>query len=572
MRFPDLQAFLWVKGALLGMFSQGDAQWKANQVVAFSMKLSPFRFNPNLYARNKLRATLRGYHKICKDNRVGLFRNLKSNLSQVQIPRVAEGAASYLFGAGIVHSERVVRQLLLDRYANARMYRAILFSIGKGASVTFPMPKVWRLEFQRAGIDINHFFSALGWIFVLLIRYSAGLFSILKTSKQLMQKQSLHSTSGPYAYFDDLVSSNLPKNNKQQFNYDICTWYAGWDGRSPNLKAIKHNVTDNSTSALGLVVEKMNTPPYLLFRDPYLTSRFLVWCLIAALRAFFELICGRWWHAFILAEAVKAKAMSLSKKEAVAEEYLFHYSGVVYRPLWTYEAEEKGARIILYFYSVSEQPMLPKGYESQKYEWAASSWPLYLVWDKWHKEQLERDLEVASEISIVGPIYFSDAADSLENISNAIVVFDVEPHKLSLHFPQSTLSEYLAEFPDLNARFFNDIQTVLSEMGKIMLIKRKREVGERTRKRYIKAIKEIVLRDGVSLLPSSISPCKAINMSVGVISMPFTSTALLARVQGVPSIYYDPTGWINKSDRAAHGLQVLCGLDELRGWVSSCCT
>lgn len=538
------------------------------------MKISLSRFNPKLYARNKLRATLRGYSKICKDNRIGLFRNLKSNLSEIQIPRVAEGAVSYFFGAGIVHSERVVRQLLLDRYANARMYRAILLSVGKGAALIFPMPKVWRVEMQRTGIDINNFYSALGWILVLLIRYGYGLLSILKATIKLLQKQTPQSISEPYAYFDGLVPANLPRTNKQQLNYDICNWYASWDGRSPNLKVIKHNVIENSAlssaSALDLVVEKLNTPPYLLFRDPYLIARFLVWSLMAALRAFFDLICGRWWHAFILEEAVKAKAMSLSEKTTVAEEYLFHFSGGVYRPLWTYEAEKKGARIISYFYSVSEQPKLPSGYESQKYEWAASSWPLYLVWDKWHKEQLERDLEVASEISIVGPIYFSDSNDCLENIPNAIVVFDVEPHKLSLHFPQSTLSEYLAEFPDLNARFLNDIQTVLSEMEIIMLIKRKREVGDRTRRNYLKAITEIVYREGVRLLPSSMSPCKAINRSIGVISMPFTSTALLARAQGVPSIYYDPTGWINKLDRASHGVQVLCGIDELRRWVSSC--
>ena len=51
--------------------------------------------------------------------------------------------------------------------------------------------------------------------------------------------------------------------------------------------------------------------------------------------------------------------------------------------------------------------------------------------------------------------------------------------------------------------------------------------------------------------------------------MPFTSTALLANYQNKPSIYYDPFGDVQKNDRAAHGIQVIVGIDELDYWVKS---
>ena len=54
-----------------------------------------------------------------------------------------------------------------------------------------------------------------------------------------------------------------------------------------------------------------------------------------------------------------------------------------------------------------------------------------------------------------------------------------------------------------------------------------------------------------------------------VISMPFTSTALIAKSLGKPSIYYDPSGIIQKDDRAAHGIPVITGKEELQSWVKT---
>ena len=51
--------------------------------------------------------------------------------------------------------------------------------------------------------------------------------------------------------------------------------------------------------------------------------------------------------------------------------------------------------------------------------------------------------------------------------------------------------------------------------------------------------------------------------------MPFTSTALLGRDLGKPSVYYDPYGMVQKDDRAAHGIEILIGSRELSEWLSS---
>lgn len=54
-----------------------------------------------------------------------------------------------------------------------------------------------------------------------------------------------------------------------------------------------------------------------------------------------------------------------------------------------------------------------------------------------------------------------------------------------------------------------------------------------------------------------------------VISMPFTSTAHIARELGKPTCFYDPTGIIQRDGRAAHGIPIIIGRDELQGWLAS---
>ena len=69
-------------------------------------------------------------------------------------------------------------------------------------------------------------------------------------------------------------------------------------------------------------------------------------------------------------------------------------------------------------------------------------------------------------------------------------------------------------------------------------------------------------------MDSDLSAIQVIESSIAVISMPFTSTALVARELGKPSVYYDSSGLLQKNDRGAHGIPILIGQDELKDWLS----
>jgi polysaccharide biosynthesis PFTS motif protein len=524
--------------------------------------------NPLYKKRSILRAMIRGYWQICREARIGLFRHVKSDMSEIPFPRVAETASRFIFGASVGNSERVVRQYLLDRHAGSGMNRAILYALGKGTKIVYPLPKIWQEVLIEKGLRVDRTRSSLAWAWRILLYFARNIFSIFHLLLLSFSGCFRSILPGHYAYFDGLKVNNLPHPDSDGRSYDICSWYSHWKGRKTDVEAIRHNVPQEVTLVAGLRVESMVSPPFLLLRGSLNIAKLAAWCLMAALIAIFDLIRGRWWHALLLAEGGRAKAMSLACSKCLADEYFFHFSGSIYRPMWTYEAEEKGSKIICYFYSTIEQPKLVTGYESQKFEWGASSWPLYLVWDDWQKAQLQRDIGPAAEVCVVGPIFFSTSSDQIDLAAPSIAVFDVEPHRLSIHFPQSTLSEYLVAHPDMHVRFLRDVQTVLQEFGLVMALKRKREVGTRTRKLYRRALRELAEKDGVVVVPPSVAPQKVIERCLGVISMPFTSTALILRECSIPSVYYDPTGWISLDDRAAHGIPILIGIDALRAWVS----
>ena len=66
-----------------------------------------------------------------------------------------------------------------------------------------------------------------------------------------------------------------------------------------------------------------------------------------------------------------------------------------------------------------------------------------------------------------------------------------------------------------------------------------------------------------------ISAYRVIQAADAVVSMPFTSTALLAREIGKPTAYYDPSGILQPNDPAAHGILVIQDYKKLVEWFQN---
>ena len=520
--------------------------------------------------RARLRSTIRGYIALKRNGRIGLVRIIRNDLAGRSFSLSSENVSAQIFGAALSKADYPVRQYLLERHLGAAFNKCLLRSIGRSSSLAYPLPAEWRKVITSHGVRVNNVLSAIMWQFYLYKHIIRGFYALT----EVVLKSLTYSLRGIsprllYAYLYGLSRTNLPKPGANGISYDICTWYASWGSRATGICLIAHGVAAPELCTQGLPVRFVPAPYYLL-RNTIELAKLIVLSFMAGIEASIGLMLGRWWNALLFAESVRAQAVRLCPSERLPKDCLFHYSGTLYRPLWTYELEVKGGRIASYFYSTYEQAKLPEEtYEPQFGDWGPSTWPIFLVWDKYQDEQLRRDITSVKFCNIItGPIPFTTGEELVLSMpQRSVAVFDIEPHRISTHFPFSTMADYIAANPDYFKRFLEDIQHVLVDYGLTMAFKRKRESGSRGKKSYKKLVQDLSQKSNVTIVPPEVSAMQLVGQCAAVISMPFTSTALYRREHNTPSVYYDPTGWIQRDDRAAHGIPILIGVIELRQWV-----
>ncbi|MFC4313390.1 polysaccharide biosynthesis PFTS motif protein [Steroidobacter flavus] len=513
---------------------------------------------------------MRGYRYLKEHGQLARVPELNRALTNTPLSIQRNVTAKIIFGAGLPQVELIVRQFLLTRIAGVALNRALLLSLGQpGSRVVHPLPPEWRRVLTAHGFVLAPVLSALtwqGWIalyfFAGVVRFLKGLLDTVAGSKAPNYREL-----GRYAYFDTLSEIALPKPCRDGRSHDIITWYARSSLRPQALDSLCHGVKGAADRAVdGLSVRSIPSviPPLIGGRA---LGRYLWWGLRAVTLAAFDVFRGRWWHAALLGEASYAAAVRANDGVALASVYLFHNSGWIFRPLWTYEAEKCGARVDFYFYSTNCEPFKrPTGYPDIGYGWEAMNWPRYLVWGPGQAEFVRRAVGPEANVTIVGPIWFNTSAIELPPLpSNSVAVFDVQPVRDSYY--RTLVPQESFHVPAVANRFLQDIHATVVACGGVMVFKRKRNIGSRAHPGYrhyvrsMDALTNLVIIDPETAAPRLIESCAV------TISMPFTSTALIARDAGKPSCYYDSSGIVQADDRAAHGIPIIHGRAELESWL-----
>jgi polysaccharide biosynthesis PFTS motif protein len=473
-------------------------------------------------------------------------------------------------GGGIASSELIVRQYLLVRLGGINLNRALLLAAGKkNTKVVFPLPPEWRLVISLHGFEVAHFRSAVLWqfyVFMLLAYGVAREFQILLAGVGSSSRS--RAVEKPYVYFADLGRGNLPHETPGRKSHDVISWYLHWEGRGQDIQAVHHSVANSVSKAENAVEIIYQRGPLPALADLNGFAKFLLWSVRAIAIAIIDMLRGRWWHALLLNQAAEAAHARILPPNLLAKEYFFHNSNWIYRPLWTYDAEQRGSIITFYFYSTNcESFKRLDGYPPMPYGWRAMNWPRYLVWDNYQADFVRRAVGDDVNIETVGDIWFQSSAGEIQTLPRmAVAVFDVAPVRESYY---RTLGiDFTYYTPRTAISFLIDIQSVLAELNYVLALKRKREIGRRAHPAYRSTVATLNRAPNFVEVDSGIEAARLIEDCAAVISMPFTSTALLGRAAGKPSSYYDPHGLLQKDDRAAHGIVMLRGRDELRCWIA----
>ncbi len=517
----------------------------------------------------RLRRVLQGYRMLKKSNSLRRINDVKDMLTTTECCK-GGSFSKFIFGAATGNAELVLRQYLLLRVANLDLNKALLYALGKpGSAVVYPLPSEWRKVLEPQGFKVAKIRSALMWDGYIVLLLAYGILSIgrivFHSIKEIIRPS--FPALGSYAYFDTLTAGNLPEPCKDGRSHDIVTWYQQWLGRVRELDSLCHSVKDVTPSTVeGIPVVSVSSaiPPLTQLGA---LIRYVGWGTAASMLGIVDLFRGRWWHALLLNQAALAAQVRMHKVNELARDYLFHISSWVYRPLWTYDAEKLGSRITFYFYGTNTEDFKRSdGYRPPAYGWRAVTWSHYLVWDEYQAGFVRR-AHGGANISVVGPILFQSSAIEMPKIEKpGVAVFDVTPLRKSFCCISGIDFDYYV--PATNEKFLEHIANVTRQLDAIMLWKLKREIGDFVHPHYRHFAGRFSERVDVVSLDPGISTVRVIESSCAVISMPFTSTALLAKAMGKPSIYYDPTGRLQPDDRAAHGIPVLVGPEELKTWIS----
>jgi len=519
-----------------------------------------------------MRHMMRGYRILKNTGRLDSISELKKELTTHSLNICGSKLSGIVFGAGLPFGELIIRQYLLLRCGHLGLNKVLLISVGKkNSKVIYAMPSEWFDVIENNGFQVNRSLSTFLWNVYVFMLFIYGVIKIGDIVQKFFHINNfIKQQKKPYCYFSNLELSNLPNYEEDIHSHNIISWYLQWEGKLKKIDAICHSVSmSNIKSFRGLKVLYLNGPLPSFLKISQLLH-FLSWAVIAIAKTFYDLLRGRWWHTIILNQAASAAQARIVSSDSLANDYFFHNSTWIYRPLWTYEIEKAGSQVHFYFYSTNIQSFNANSKcMSANYGWNATNWTSFMVWDSYQRDFVLQNVANRPKISVVKEIWWSDNSSKKIDIpkNKTIAVFDVEPHRD--FFYQSYALNYEYYIPNVAIQYLNDIKTILDEFGLYLAIKQKRKIGNKKHPKYESFINEIEKASNVIVIPSSVAASRLIDPSIAVISMPFTSTALLGLNRKKPSIYYDSGRGVVKDDCAAHGIEVIFGKDELRFWVKN---
>ena len=101
------------------------------------------------------------------------------------------------------------------------------------------------------------------------------------------------------------------------------------------------------------------------------------------------------------------------------------------------------------------------------------------------------------------------------------------------------------------------------------MIKPKRKLSKKNElTKYTDLLDELNKLKNVILLPPEIPTFHLIEKAKLIISFPFTSTSVIAKLMSKKTIFYDSTNQLNQNDPGAHGIEII-NKRKIRKWLVS---
>lgn len=474
------------------------------------------------------------------------------------------------YAPAVTDGELAVRQYLLKRCQSTKFNSAVLVA-GDHGKVKWPLPPDWFDLIESYGITLHRPSCRCRWWLFCVLHVGYGVWLAIKEFGKAMKGRGAYPTNmDKSAQFFAVLESHLPTDTGPP-RENLLTWYI----QRPDRPEWMHQIV---ASGIQFPVRKYGSVAVVPMQNPFIplrvfpAVRLLGWSLTAAFTSLIDLLRGHWWDALLFAELVAYQKFSRLPNHDVAAEYIFDHSTAVYKPLWTNLAKQRGIGSILYFYSTNSFGFVDSNqnrYPDPAYR--IMNWDRVWVWNQQHKtmvHELSQRVKVVSHSTLecCGHIPFADTGEPIPRVKGRrVAVFDVSPTRPSIYWVLGQNTDYYVS--EIVTKFLNDIAEVTEELSMPVIFKRKRDLGNFYHKSYKLTIEALSMQNHWHEVPPTVAASRLVKEADIIISLPFTSTALIGVHFSRPSVYYDPTETILGADEAALGVEVLKGKLSLRRWL-----
>ena len=434
---------------------------------------------------------------------------------------------------------------------------------------------------KKNNYNVNFFYSTILWYIFILANFSRGLFLGIKTLfVNIISREKINHNKFIFC------EMNYSKEEILNFNFIWNFFFL--------IKIIDYFKIENSkiifkdffslTSFDEKNIDKVKSNIVLLKHThlPYFDNllqlfHFFTWFIVSSFFVFFLLLIGKWSYSLIFYDIIEDKIHRITSYKYIPSLYVQPYMGSLYKPLWTYYAEEKKMKSYFLFYSTNES-----GYPTNKHipidesNRAQLKWKNYLVWDDYQGSVISKNVINNPAIHVLGPILINVQSDEKKYFlqdKKYISIFDIAPKRKIRACVQGYYTTLFANFMN---QFLLDISDLSEKYQIHILHKPKRDLNKLYKgnvmlaenKSYNAILNKINKGEYFKSIPVNIDIKHLVDNSLATISYPYTSVALISKELKKETIFYDPSLELIENNDFSRNLKLISGKQELDTWFS----
>ena len=443
-------------------------------------------------------------------------------------------------------------KLKIKQYFTQKVLRKNILSwfihSNKKLKIFYPMPLEIRKIFVANGIAVNHFISSILWFFFLILNYFISFFFLFNLIFNFFKYLKLNFKKKNYSFY---ISTTNFDGTTNEFKNWLKNYY-----QIDNYKLL---LTEEE-----FIFSNINKFKFLKFVFWYIKS-----FLFMSIRFIFFF---DWYYLLLFRELVYAAVVKFSNQNTKSLHF-FYWTDNIYRPLWTYESEKKGNETIMTYGGLVVDLKVKNIHLNPDHRgFKISTWNNHSVVDETMISFLKTNMTIPFIAKIQLPFSCFNVNKTIKLPEKSVAVFAYEDNRYVMGCSAFIDYQYSNGFYRESSRllydFYWNLLNLFKKKNYYLVTKRKKNTSKILCRSAASLFTNLSKEKNFILLDSAINPVDIIISCKGCISMPVTSTSVIAKFKNKPSIFYDPYNWIDRKDISLANNLVL-DIEEVEKWLDT---